>query len=109
MDLPCLDVKTFAYYRQHHLDYQLIDVRQPNELAVCQLPEAIHCPFNGQLDVFDSWIDQHHCPVIVMCHHGIRSAHIVAYLKHYGAESVFNLTGGIDAWALHIDPTCPRY
>ena len=46
--------------------------------------------------------------IVVLCHHGIRSGRIVAYLDQQGFR-VTNLTGGIDAWSLFIDPRVPRY
>ena len=48
-------------------------------------------------------------PIIVYCHHGIRSLNVARYLAHVGFENVANLQGGIDAWARQIDPSLPRY
>jgi rhodanese-related sulfurtransferase len=49
-------------------------------------------------------------PIVVMCHHGVRSAHVVAYLREaHGFEQVVNLSGGIDAWSCDVDPRVPRY
>jgi rhodanese-related sulfurtransferase len=46
---------------------------------------------------------------VVVCHHGIRSAQVAIYLARAGFDRVSNLTGGIDAWALEVDPAMPRY
>ena len=48
-------------------------------------------------------------PVVCICHHGVRSAQVVAFLERRGFEAVYNLAGGIDAWSLQIDPAVPRY
>ncbi|HVL58292.1 MAG TPA: rhodanese-like domain-containing protein, partial [Burkholderiaceae bacterium] len=48
-------------------------------------------------------------PIVCVCHHGGRSAHAAAFLQHHGFSPVYNLVGGIDAWALQVDADCPRY
>ena len=48
-------------------------------------------------------------PVVVYCHHGIRSRSGAALLEHLGFRDVRSLAGGIDAWSLLIDPKVPRY
>ena len=48
-------------------------------------------------------------PVVCLCHHGMRSAQVVAFLRQRGYDNVYNLAGGIDAWAIQIDPGMPRY
>ncbi len=47
-------------------------------------------------------------PIVVMCHSGVRSAHVCQYLEPLGYD-VTNLEGGIDAWSQLVDPTVPRY
>ena len=48
-------------------------------------------------------------PVVCICHHGARSAQVVAFLERSGFESVYNLAGGIDAWSQDVDPKVARY
>lgn len=48
-------------------------------------------------------------PILCICHHGVRSAQVVAFLERAGFESVYNLAGGIDAWSQQVDPSVPRY
>jgi len=48
-------------------------------------------------------------PVVVYCHHGMRSLQVVAFLLRQGFESVYNLAGGIDAWSQEADRAVPRY
>jgi rhodanese-related sulfurtransferase len=56
-----------------------------------------------------STIDQD-TPIVMMCHHGMRSAHVATLLmQHFGLRNVANMNGGIDAWSLFIDTTIPRY
>jgi rhodanese-related sulfurtransferase len=48
-------------------------------------------------------------PVLVYCHHGVRSMHAAAWLAAQGLPGVANLSGGIDAYSREADPTVPRY
>ncbi len=89
----------------------LLDVREPweFELAAIRVPGAttLHIPMRqvparlGELDPSR--------PVLCICHHGMRSAQVVAFLERAGFASVYNLAGGIDAWSARVDPAMPRY
>lgn len=85
----------------------LLDVRTPGELARASVDGAVAIPMNeiarrvGELDP--------ERPVIVMCHHGVRSMQVALWLDHRGFESVANLLGGIDGWSRTVDPSIPRY
>jgi rhodanese-related sulfurtransferase len=86
---------------------QLLDVREHEELAIASLPGAVHIPMReipGRLEQLDR--DR---PIVVMCHAGVRSRHVAAFLIANNFKHVFNLAGGIDAWSAEIDPTLPRY
>jgi rhodanese-related sulfurtransferase len=48
-------------------------------------------------------------PVACICHHGARSAQVVAFLERQGFVDVYNLAGGIEAWSLQVDADVPRY
>ena len=48
-------------------------------------------------------------PVVCICHHGVRSAQVVAFLERQGFDAVYNLAGGIDAWSDEVDARVPRY
>jgi rhodanese-related sulfurtransferase len=47
--------------------------------------------------------------LVVYCHHGIRAAQAVAFLRGRGFPRAMNLTGGIEAWAREVDPALARY
>jgi rhodanese-related sulfurtransferase len=49
------------------------------------------------------------CKTIVMCHHGIRSLHLCQWLEAQGFTDVYNVSGGIDAYAVRVDTSLPRY
>ena len=89
----------------------LLDVREPWEVALAAVRvdgcATLHMPMNSiparlrELDAAQ--------PVVCICHHGVRSAQVVAFLERQGFEAVYNLAGGIDAWAQQIDASVPRY
>ena len=47
--------------------------------------------------------------MLILCHHGGRSARVTQFLRSAGWDNVTNVAGGIDAWALQVDPTLARY
>lgn len=85
----------------------VIDVREPLELELAKLPGAKHVPL-GTLPDRIGELDRD-VPVVVVCHHGIRSAAACAWLVREGFSNVTNLSGGIDAWSTDVDPDVPRY
>jgi adenylyltransferase/sulfurtransferase len=86
---------------------QLVDVREPGELAVCAIEGALHVPL-GELPGRLHEIARDR-PVVVLCHTGNRSARATEMLRAAGFANVRNLAGGIDAWAREVDPAMPRY
>jgi rhodanese-related sulfurtransferase len=89
----------------------LLDVREPWEvsLASIQVPgtSALAIPMN-QLPARLQDLDPLQ-PVVCICHHGIRSAQVVAWLEQRGFEAAYNLAGGIAAWSQQVDPRVPSY
>ena len=89
-------------------NFRLIDVREADEWALVRLPEAELIP----LSKFQQLAVQELSPeetIILYCHHGMRSARAQGFLMAQGYANVVNLTGGIDAWALQVEPTMKRY
>ncbi|MFT5836965.1 MAG: rhodanese-related sulfurtransferase, partial [Candidatus Azotimanducaceae bacterium] len=48
-------------------------------------------------------------PLVVLCHHGMRSLNVVQFLEGKGFKNAINLTGGIHAWAVDVDAEITRY
>lgn len=95
--------------RETGREYVLLDVRTAEELAIAALPEAVHIPLNElsmRLNELDDGRDKE---IVCMCHHGMRSAQAQQILLSSGFDKVRNLTGGIHAWAVEIDPDMARY
>jgi adenylyltransferase/sulfurtransferase len=85
----------------------LLDVREPYEWTVARLPHARLIPLDALPDAV-STLDPGE-ELVVYCHHGIRSAAAVAWLREQGFLQVRNLTGGIDRWSREVDAATRRY
>lgn len=87
----------------------LLDVRQPEEVAICAIEGAHHIPM-GDIPSRLQELDRHATDeIIIYCHHGMRSANVQQYLRQMGFEKVRNLIGGIDAYAVDADVAIQRY
>ena len=88
---------------------RLLDVREPEEFEIAALPNARLVPL-GQIPArVEQIVDWKNEPIVVYCHHGIRSMHAINFLAHAGFTDLTNLSGGIDAWSREVDPKLPRY
>ncbi len=85
----------------------LLDVRESEEYAICRIAGSRHIPMN-QIPEAHGTLDPEQ-EIIVICHHGMRSARIANYLQQIGFSKVFNLAGGIHAWACEVDTDMPTY
>lgn len=85
----------------------LLDVREVFERHLAAILPSLHIPMAdvpGRLDEIPK--DRQ---VVVYCHSGSRSQMVANFLEENGFASVVNLSGGIDAWSLYVDPNVPRY
>jgi len=89
-------------------EFTLLDVREPWEYETAHMEGSRHIPmgeiparFNQELDP-----EQH---IVVVCHHGVRSMNVTAWLRQQGFDKVQSLRGGIDRWSREIDPSVPLY
>lgn len=85
----------------------LLDVREAWEVAISPFPDALHVPMREIPARLDELASQR--AIVCICHHGARSAQVALFLEHRGFDRVYNLAGGIDAWAREVDATVPRY
>ncbi|MDQ2775037.1 MAG: rhodanese-like domain-containing protein [Acidobacteriota bacterium] len=88
----------------------LIDVREPEEVAISQLQGSVLIPMQsvpGEFQRIEALGDE--SDLAVLCHHGVRSLNVVAWLRQRGIENCFSVAGGIDRWSIEIDPAIPRY
>jgi sulfur-carrier protein adenylyltransferase/sulfurtransferase len=89
-------------------DIQVVDVREDYEVAMGQLPNAIHIPLGQILNRMDE-IDQTR-ETVVYCKMGGRSARAIDALQRSGySGKLINLQGGIIGWSNEVDPSLPKY
>ena len=93
--------------RNNNKDAVFLDVREHSELAICRIEGALHIPM-GEVPERHEALPQD-APLIVFCHHGMRSLNVVKYLETKGFENAINLAGGIHAWAVEVDPEMKQY
>lgn len=90
----------------------LLDCRLPEELQIAAIRGATHIPMDqierraDELEDDDAGKDR---PILVICHSGRRSLRVAAALRAMGFPKAYSVAGGIDLWAVDIDPSLPRY
>ena len=87
---------------------RLIDVREPEEHAICRIADARLIPMRSIPQHLQE-LDDYGPLLIVFCHHGVRSLSVVDWLRRQGVENCRSMAGGIDLWSRQVDPTVPRY
>jgi rhodanese-related sulfurtransferase len=85
----------------------LLDVREPWEYDKARIPGSQLLPMGevaARLGEIHEGKD-----VVAICHHGGRSMQVAMFLERAGFGRVYNLAGGVDAWARQIDPSMATY
>ena len=85
----------------------LLDVREPWEIEIASLPDSECVPMGRLPSSLDRL--QRERTTVCLCHHGMRSMNVAAFLEQHGFEHLANISGGIDAWSAEVDPAVPRY
>lgn len=91
---------------QRH-DLFLLDVREPYEFEICNIEESVLMPLN-QLPYKLNSLPKNKM-IVVICHHGMRSGNAMDYLLDNDFKNVYNLKGGIDNYAIEVNPDLDRY
>ena len=87
--------------------WRILDVREPWEIEIAHLGEALSIPMGELPGRLDELQDAE--SIAVLCHSGGRSARVADWLTDMGFGTVANIDGGIDAWSTDIDTSIPRY
>ncbi len=88
--------------------FTLIDCREEDEYHICHLKGATLVPTTRFDEAFPSGIPKDEF-ILIYCHHGMRSLWAAHRLLLKGYSKVHSMEGGIDEWAIHIDPSMRRY
>jgi len=105
-DVPAITVEELKKKLDAKADIFVLDVREPHEYQICNLKGYL-IPV-GDLPKRVNELDSSR-EIIAHCRSGVRSAKAVNFLRRSGFKKVYNLTGGILAWADKIDPSMPKY
>lgn len=87
----------------------LLDVREPKEVATAAVEGAVVVAMGevaSRLSELEAYRER---PIVVMCHHGMRSMRVAMFLRQQGFGDVRSMAGGIDLWSRDIDPAVARY
>lgn len=85
----------------------LVDVREPWEYERCHIEGSLLVPLQ-QIPARLSELPPDR-ELVLVCHHGNRSQYAAMWLERNGYSQLYNLRGGVEAWALDVDPAMPRY
>ncbi|HTA17238.1 MAG TPA: molybdopterin-synthase adenylyltransferase MoeB [bacterium] len=102
-----IDAVTLKEWADAKKKFVLVDVREPQEWEIAHIEGAKLIPL-GQLPARVNELDTAD-EIVLQCHHGSRSARAQAILGKFGFKKTYNLAGGIDAWAVDVEPGMPRY
>ena len=86
---------------------QLLDVREPWEVQICQIPGSVTMPM-GSVPARYPELERDR-ETVVICHHGGRSWQVAMFLERQGFSNVANLSGGVAGWANEVDLNMPQY
>jgi rhodanese-related sulfurtransferase len=88
--------------------FTLLDVREPWEFETASMPGAKLIPMGDVPSRAHQELDpENH--IVVVCHHGVRSMNVTAWLRQQGFEKAQSMRGGIDAWSRSVDGKVPTY
>lgn len=102
-----IDGATFRWLREQGTAPAVLDVREPWEVEICGFSGATVIPLHqlpGRLDDLPTGD-----PLVVVCHRGQRSLSAATFLRARGIGRATSLRGGVEDWALTVDPSMPRY
>ena len=107
-DTPAeITVQELDAWRREGREFAVLDVREAWEIEICRLGGALLIPLQALPDRLGEVPSDR--PLVVLCHHGMRSFQAVAWLQRAGRGNAVNLAGGIDAWARAIEPSMEIY
>jgi rhodanese-related sulfurtransferase len=87
----------------------VVDCRTAGERETARIEPSVHVPMDAIDAHLDTLREDPSRPIVVYCHHGVRSMRVTTALRHLGFPSVHSMAGGIDRWSVAVDPDVPRY
>jgi len=102
-----IDVEALDLMRRGGETLLIVDVREPWEVETCSFNDSLDIPMGEFLERVEELPREG--TLVVICHHGMRSAQVAAWMRQNGFGNAVNLAGGIDDWARRIDTTMKTY
>ena len=106
LEISCQDVSRWMETDPQPL---LLDCREADEFALVAIAGAKLLPMSEIQSRAGELSDHKESPIVVYCHLGMRSAQVTQWLREQGFDKVQSMAGGIDRWAVEIDPSMKRY
>lgn len=103
---------TAALMENKEVTLRLIDCREEDEYHYCRIDGAELFPLSRFAEQAQARLlptPENAEPLIIYCHHGMRSLSAAQFLRQKGRHRVWSMSGGIDRWSGEIDPAVPRY
>lgn len=114
-----MDVAAVAARRTDQLARAvLLDVREPWEFELARIADSVNIPMSTlvrrvdevrSLQAATAATSDELAPIVLICHHGMRSMQCAQFLAGQGLTRLINMNGGIDAWSARVDATVPQY
>ena len=104
-----IDVHSVKRLIDSEADFLLLDCRETSEHRTCRVEGATLIPMREiplRVVELEEFRDK---PIVVLCHHGVRSLRVAHWLRDQGLETAQSMQGGIETWSLEVDPSIPRY
>ena len=114
-NVPEIDIDELDRKLQSDDVFVLLDVREPLELEYAKITDsrlqvtAMSRLSQEGVDALPEEVEQKETEILVMCHHGVRSAQVTQWLQTQGWTNVFSVRGGIDAYAKQVDESVGKY
>ena len=89
-------------------DARLVDVRESWEFATTRIEGSLPMPM-GEVATRAHKELEFDERLVIVCHRGVRSMSVTAWLRRQGFDKAQSLRGGIDAWSREVDPNVARY
>ena len=104
-----ISVPEVAQLRAKGETFVFIDCREPDEAAICKIEGAELMPMSSLADRVGELAGHEGERIVVLCHKGGRSYRVANWLRQQGFAHAQSMAGGIDDWALEIEPSMARY
>jgi rhodanese-related sulfurtransferase len=114
-DIPEISVQETARKLRDGEIFIILDVREAWELERARLlvEQVIHSPMSqlARQGVYalPVEVEDKQQEIVVICHHGVRSAEVTAWLLRLGWQHVRSMAGGVEAYAALVDSSIGKY